>query len=74
MVLLSPRFRAPERRGLRLASCIATGMSAFAPIGHAWYLWGSAHLIGNGVPYYLLEGAFLLAGCYIYQVGVLPRD
>lgn len=43
MVLLSPWFRAPEWRGLRLASCIATGMSAFAPIGHAWYLWGTAH-------------------------------
>lgn len=74
MVLLSPWFRAPEWRSLRLASCIATGLSAIAPIGHAWYLWGSAHLMGIGVPYYLLEGAFLLIGCYIYQVGTLPRD
>lgn len=74
MVLLSPWFRAPEWRSLRLTGCIATGLSAFAPIGHAWYLWGSAYLVGIGVPYYLLEGAFLLAGCYIYQVGTLPRD
>lgn len=72
MVPLSPWFRAPEWRSLRLASCIATGLSTFAPIGHAWYLWGSAHLVDIGVPYYLLEGAFLLVGCYIYQVGTLP--
>lgn len=30
--------------------------------------------MGIGVSYYLLEGAFLLIGCYIYQVGTLPRD
>lgn len=49
-------------------SCIATGMSAFAPIGHAWYLWGHEHLLRIGIPYYLLEGGFLLFGCYLFQV------
>jgi hypothetical protein len=71
LVLLGPWFQAPEWRNLRLASCISTGLSAFAPIGHAWYLWGTSHLVGVGVPYYLLEGAFLLAGCYVYQVSAL---
>ncbi|KAJ5699129.1 hypothetical protein N7462_001134 [Penicillium macrosclerotiorum] len=66
LVLLGPWFRAPEWRTLRLASFIATGMSAFAPIGHAWYLWGYHYLFRIGVPYYLLEGALLLTGCYIY--------
>lgn len=47
-------------------------MSAFAPIGHAWYLWGYAHLLRIGVPYYLLEGVFLLAGCYVFAVGITP--
>lgn len=51
-----------------MVSCIATGMSAFAPVGHAWYLWGHAYLLRIGVPYYLLEGVFLLAGCYVFEV------
>lgn len=44
-------------------------MSAFAPVGHAWYLWSHAHLLHIGIPYYLLEGVFLLAGCYVFAVG-----
>lgn len=71
-MLLSPWFRGPEWRTLRLLTCIATGMFAFAPIGHAWYLWGLDHLIHIGVPEYLLEGVLLLTGCYIYQVGRFP--
>jgi uncharacterized metal-binding protein len=56
LVLRSPWFQFPEWSNLRLASCISTGLSALAPIGHTWYLWGTFHLVGVGVPYYLLEG------------------
>ncbi|KAJ5092638.1 hypothetical protein NUU61_007508 [Penicillium alfredii] len=74
-LVLRPWFRATEWRTLRLASCVANGLSAFAPIGHAWYLWGRTYLMHIGVSYYLLEGALLLAGCYVWEVGVVdfPR-
>lgn len=67
-ILLSPRFRGPEYRLFRLSSFIATGLSAFAPIGHAWVLWGPVYARGIGVPYYFLEGLFLIIGCYLWEV------
>ncbi|OJJ43150.1 hypothetical protein ASPZODRAFT_136707 [Penicilliopsis zonata CBS 506.65] len=66
-ILLHPRFRGPEWRMFRLWSFISTGLSAFAPIGHALLLWGPGHVWGIGVPYYLLEGVFLLVGCYFWE-------
>lgn len=71
LVLRSPWFQSPEWRNLRLASCISTGLSALAPIGHTWYPWKTFHLIGVDVPYYLLDGAFLLVCCYVYEVRAL---
>ena len=68
IVLLCPNFRGPEFRGLRLASFIATGLSAFAPIGHAWFVWGSTRLKHMGVPYYFVEGVLLFIGCYFWEV------
>ncbi|KAJ5813509.1 hemolysin-III related protein [Penicillium pulvis] len=70
IILLSPWFRGPEWRFVRLSSCIATGLFAFAPISHAGYLWGPRYLLRIGVPYYLLEGALLLVGCYFYQTRI----
>lgn len=69
MALLSPQFRGPEWRSFRLASFICTGLSAFAPIGHACVLWGESYLWKIGVQYYLLEGLFLIIGCYFWEVG-----
>lgn len=67
-VLLSPRFRGPEYRLFRLGSFIVTGLSSLAPIGHVWILWGPAYVRGIGVPYYFLEGLFLIIGCYLWEV------
>ncbi|KAJ5919319.1 ADIPOR-like receptor SPBC12C2.09c [Penicillium verhagenii] len=68
--LLSPWFRGSQWRFVRLSSCIATGLFAFAPISHAGYLWGPGYLMRVGVPYYLLEGALLLFGCYLFQTRI----
>ncbi|KAI9933795.1 hypothetical protein ASPWEDRAFT_105127 [Aspergillus wentii DTO 134E9] len=73
ITLLSPRFTGPEWRSFRLASFICTGLSAFAPIGHAWVLWGPEYLAAIGVPYYLLEGVFLIIGCYFWERMVPER-
>ncbi|RLL92871.1 hypothetical protein CFD26_100068 [Aspergillus turcosus] len=67
VALLSPQFRGPEWRSFRLASFICTGLSAFAPIGHACVLWGVPYLWKMGVQYYLLEGLFLIIGCYFWE-------
>ncbi|GIK06178.1 hypothetical protein Aspvir_001822 [Aspergillus viridinutans] len=67
VALLSPRFRGPEWRSFRLGSFICTGLSAFAPIGHACVLWGVSYLWKIGVQYYLLEGLFLIIGCYFWD-------
>lgn len=66
--LLNPRFNGPEWRRMRLGSFIGTGLSAFAPIAHAWVLWGPMYLWNVGVPYYLLEGLLLLIGCWFWEV------
>ena len=71
VVLLIPHFRGPEFRSLRLASFISTGLSAFAPIGHAWLVWGSTRLEQMGVSYYVVEGMLLFAGCYFWEVSRL---
>ncbi|BDD61602.1 hypothetical protein MPDQ_004577 [Monascus purpureus] len=44
ITLLSPKFRGPQFRSLRLAAFIGTGLSAIAPIGHVWLAWGSNRL------------------------------
>lgn len=73
VVLLIPHFRGPEFRSLRLASFISTGLSAFAPIGHVWLVWGSTRLQRMGVPYYCMEGALLLIGCYFWEVRLFSQ-
>lgn len=70
ITLLSPKFRGPQFRSLRLAAFIGTGLSAIAPIGHVWLAWGSNRLEKMGVPYYFLEGVLLFIGCYFWEVGV----
>lgn len=70
-ILLSPRFRGPDWRLFRLGSFVATGLSAFAPIGHAWVLCGPLYVWGIGVPYYLLEGVLLVIGCCFWEVDTL---
>lgn len=66
--LLNPRFSGPEWRRVRLGGFIGTGLSAFAPIAHAWVLWGPVYLWNIGVPYYLLEGLLLFIGCWFWEV------
>lgn len=68
MILVSPKFQGPEWRVFRLRSFICTGMSAFAPIGHATLRWGPGFVARIGVPYYLGEGLLILIGCYFWEV------
>lgn len=72
MLLLNPRFSGPEWRSFRLGCFVGTGLTAFAPIAHALVLWGPTYVCGIGVPYYLLEGLFLIIGCYFWEVGSTP--
>ncbi|PLN81668.1 hemolysin-III related protein [Aspergillus taichungensis] len=66
IVLLSPRYKSEDHRLFRVGVLVATGLSAFAPIGHAWILWGTAYVMGIGVGWYLLEGGCLMLGCWLW--------
>ncbi|RAL07704.1 hemolysin III family protein [Aspergillus homomorphus CBS 101889] len=66
-VMVTPRFQGPKFRLFRALTFVATGLSGFAPLIHGIKLFGiSQMMIQSGMPYYLIEGAFLLTGALIY--------
>ncbi|RAH63891.1 hemolysin III family protein [Aspergillus aculeatinus CBS 121060] len=66
-IMISPRFRGPEFRTFRALTFVATGLSGFAPLIHGIKMFGlSQMMIQSGMPYYLIEGAFLLMGALVY--------
>ena len=71
-MLLSPKFAGPQWRTFRLLSFIGTGLSALAPITPGVVLFGFAGLSKRGVPYYLVEGAFMIVGSFFYEVRIKP--
>lgn len=68
VALLSPKFRGPRFRSLRLSSFICTGLLGVLPVAHMWIVAGSSKLGYLGVPYYILEGLLLFIGCFFWEV------
>lgn len=67
--MVHPRFQGRRWRGFRVACFVGTGMSGLAPLAHGLYLFGwSAMMRQSGMPYYLVEGGFLILGALVYAV------
>ncbi|KAK1763230.1 mPR-like GPCR protein [Phialemonium atrogriseum] len=70
-VLLSPKFRGPRWRTFRLMTIVGTGLSGLAPLGHGIYMFGFVQMLKqSGMPYYLVEGALLGLGAFIYAARI----
>lgn len=67
-ILLSSKFQDQKWRGFRVAVFVCTGLSAFAPITHALFLYGLKRSMNVGLPYYLTEGAMIAFAAFIYEV------
>lgn len=68
-IMVSPRFQGPRFRAFRALTFVATGLSGFAPLLHGIKMFGISQMMKqSGMPYYLIEGGFLLLGALIYVV------
>lgn len=68
-VVVHPRLQSKEWRVFRLSTFVATGLSAFAPIIHACFLFPYEQLDQQaGVRYYYLEGLVIIIGVLFYAV------
>lgn len=68
--MLNPKFQGQKFRVFRALAFIATGLSGFAPLIHGVKMFGFSQMMKqSGMPYYLIEGGFLLLGALIYVVG-----
>lgn len=68
-VMVNPRFQGPKFRAFRALTFVATGLSGFAPLIHGVKMFGVSQMMKqSGMPYYLIEGGFLLSGAFIYVV------
>ncbi|EZF35383.1 hypothetical protein H109_01082 [Trichophyton interdigitale MR816] len=72
-ILLSSKFQDQKWRGFRVAVFVCTGLSAFAPITHALFLYGLKRSMNVGLPYYLTEGAIIAFAAFIYERQVPER-
>lgn len=68
-VMVNPKFQGPKFRAFRALTFVATGLSGFAPLLHGVKMFGVSQMMKqSGMPYYLIEGGFLLSGALIYVV------
>ncbi|KAK6531819.1 hypothetical protein TWF694_002986 [Orbilia ellipsospora] len=66
-ILLNPRFQGPRYRKIRIFTFVSTGLSGFAPIIHGVWLFGvEKMMLQSGMPFYIVEGFFLLSGVVFY--------
>lgn len=67
--MVNPRFQGPKFRAFRALTFVSTGLSGFAPLIHGVKMFGVSQMMKqSGMPYYLIEGGFLLSGALIYMV------
>ncbi|KAK3293281.1 mPR-like GPCR protein [Chaetomium fimeti] len=66
-IMVSPRFQGREFRIFRTLTFVGLGTSGFAPLIHGITMFGWSQMVKqSGMPYYLVEGGFLLAGTFFY--------
>ncbi|KAL6790214.1 hemolysin-III related domain-containing protein [Trichoderma sp. SZMC 28013] len=65
--MLNPNFRGKRFRFFRALAFAGTGLSGFVPLIHGIRMFGLSQMMRqSGMPYYLIEGGFLLLGALIY--------
>ncbi|KAI1327716.1 mPR-like GPCR protein [Xylariaceae sp. FL0255] len=73
-IMLSPDFEGPKWRTFRVLTFVATGLSGFVPLAHGVYLFGIPQMMKQSdMPYYLVEGLFLILGALVYTTRVPER-
>ncbi|KAM0263407.1 hypothetical protein ACHAQJ_001263 [Trichoderma viride] len=66
-IMLNPNFHGKKFRVFRALAFVGTGLSGFAPLIHGVKMFGFSQMMKqSGMPYYLIEGGFLLLGALIY--------
>ncbi|PLB49962.1 mPR-like GPCR protein [Aspergillus steynii IBT 23096] len=66
-IMVTPKFQGQNFRILRALTFVFTGLSGFAPLIHGVKIFGISQMMKqSGMPYYLVEGGFLLLGALIY--------
>lgn len=74
-IMVNPRFQGPKFRAFRALTFVATGLSGFAPLIHGIKIFGISQMMKqSGMPYYLVEGGFLLSGALLYVVRLRISD
>lgn len=69
IIMVSPRFQGRQFRIFRTLTFVGLGTSGFAPLIHGITLFGWSQMVKqSGMPYYLVEGGFLLTGTFFYAV------
>ncbi|KAF5861269.1 hypothetical protein ETB97_000461 [Aspergillus alliaceus] len=66
-IVVNPKFQGQTFRVFRALTFVATGLSGFAPLIHGVRMFGVSQMMKqSGMPYYLIEGGFLLIGALVY--------
>ncbi|KAL7946831.1 mPR-typeG-protein-coupled receptor [Trichoderma barbatum] len=66
-IMLNPNFQGKKFRVFRALAFVGTGLSGFAPLIHGVKMFGFSQMMKqSGMPYYLIEGGFLMLGALIY--------
>ncbi|KAJ5669169.1 mPR-like GPCR protein [Penicillium macrosclerotiorum] len=67
LIMINPKFQGQKFRAFRTLTFVTTGLSGFAPLIHGIKMFGVSQMMKqSGMPYYLVEGVFLLMGALIY--------
>lgn len=70
-IMVTPYFQGKKFRVFRALAFVGTGLSGFAPLIHGIKMFGWSQMMKqSGMPYYLAEAGFLLAGALIYVVSL----
>ncbi|UKZ53531.1 hypothetical protein TrVGV298_007323 [Trichoderma virens] len=70
-IMLNPYFQGQKFRAFRALAFVGTGLSGFAPLIHGIKMFGFSQMMKqSGMPYYLIEGGFLLLGALVYVVSL----
>lgn len=72
VMMVSPWFKGKKWRTFRTCCFVGCGLSGIVPLVHGVRMFGWEQMNKqSGMPYYMIEGAFLLGGAFIYGVSVL---
>ncbi|KAL1874413.1 hypothetical protein VTK73DRAFT_339 [Phialemonium thermophilum] len=70
-ILLSPWFRGPKWRTVRVLIFVLTGLSGLAPLCHGIQMFGITQMVRqSGLPYYLAEGFLYGLGALVYATRI----